>query len=148
VTNTPAPFSFRTDDGCVRGVADNILSALNGAWTLSRYEETVIIVADHRDHPEGVDVARVGVEWLDNLGAEDRDYEAELEELTEPEVPKVRHTSCKLCGLDVEVALDDIGLLTTDRGGEARCRDGRVHEPALEAEDYDAYEYHTGETVR
>lgn len=149
MTNTtPHAFGFtfapETDPGPYGGIAADIASAIDGAWKLSRYTESMVVIKDHRDDPEGIAIARVGCEWLDNVAASGRDYDEELQ----PEVPTVRQTACRLCGLDVEVALDDIGLLSTDRGGSASCPDGKAHDPALDAEDYDAHEYWVGDVAR
>lgn len=133
MTNTAFTFAPETDPQGYAGTALDIASAIEGAWKLSRYTESFVVISDHRDDAAGIPIARVGCEWLDSVAASGRDYDEELVE----EPCLVRHTSCKYCGADVEVWLDDEELCARDRGGDSRCSLGTAgrHVPALDADD-------------
>lgn len=148
MTNTASPFTMVLESDSTdlhKGVAVDIASAISGAWAMANHFEDFVLVRDHRDDPTGIEIVRIGVEWLEqglNSPAAERDYESELAGEEEP--PSFRHTSCKLCSLDVEVDLTDLGMSTRDRGGSASCPDGKAHDPALDDADYEAHEWHTG----
>ena len=69
-----SPFTFAespedpaTTPAVAVGTAENLESAINGAWAYSRYTETLVTIYDRRDG-EPVTLAEVGVRWL---GGED-----------------------------------------------------------------------------
>jgi hypothetical protein len=91
---------------------------------------------------QGLDVQLLG-EDVDVAGIVDR-Y---VEECPAEELPSVvRHTTCRHCGFDVEVWLDQSPVIGTDRGGEKTCPSSvRLHLPYLDAEDVELHRLMTSD---
>lgn len=75
---SPFRFELQNSEGYSKGVivsgqAEDIHSAIMGAWWLSRDHEALVDVFDQRDGAPPLKIAEVGVRWIDTDDEDDED---------------------------------------------------------------------------